>query len=249
MNHLKTSVMQYISLLLIIGLSQVVYVSCSDTLSTNNQLQKLKYTGIDSSSNSTSKPTGRKITLQEAVNIALNNNYKLKLASNKLTLARKKIRSAKADFLPSINGGLRGRRTIGQQFVQTTVSFSNLTTNSLTGSINASLPVFQGFRNIINLRQKYINKKYREAVQQHTRKTVIFNVVSGFLQVILNKKFLKVAHQTLAASENQLRQVRGQVHVGARPAVDLYKQKSIVTSNRVKLTKKENALKFFPHCH
>ena len=187
---------------------------------------------------------GRKITLQEAINIALKRNYQLKQADNNLSLAQKQILGAKANFLPSVSANAGGRRTTGQQFNNTTLKLENHTRNSLNGSISANLTIFQGFSNIINLRQSEINKRYEKASRQRTRETVIFNAASGFLQVVLNQQLLKIARQNLAAAKQQLKQVRGQVQVGSSPSVDLYNQQATVASDQVNVTQQQNALAY-----
>ncbi|HCI71480.1 MAG TPA: TolC family protein, partial [Balneola sp.] len=45
----------------------------------------------------------RVITLNEAIELALENNYQLKQAENNLDLAEYRITSEKADFLPGIS--------------------------------------------------------------------------------------------------------------------------------------------------
>jgi outer membrane protein len=187
---------------------------------------------------------GRKITLQQAIHIALKNNYQLKEASNNLTLAQKQILGAKANFLPTISGSLRGTKTIGQQFNQTTVSFSSITSNNVSGGLSADLTIFQGFSNIINLRRSQINKHYQKVSKQRTRETVIFNTASGYLQVILNQQLLKIAQQNLVAARKQLHLVKAEVKVGTAPSVDRYNQESTVASDEVNVIKQKNALAY-----
>jgi len=185
-----------------------------------------------------------KITLQEAIDIALKNNYQLKQADNNLDLAQKQILGAKADFLPSVSGQLNGRSTTGQQFNNTTLQLENTVRNSISGSIGADITIFQGFANIINLRRNEINEDYQKANKNRTRQTVIFDAASGFLQVVLNQQLLKIAQENLTAAKEQLKQVEAQVEVGSRPTVDLYNQQSTVASNELTVTQRENDLSF-----
>jgi outer membrane protein len=188
--------------------------------------------------------TGRKITLQQSINIALKRNYQIKEGQNNLTLAQKQILGAKANFLPTLSGSLRGTQTIGQQFNQTTVSFNNVTSNNISGGLTANLTVFQGFSNIINLRRSHINKHFQKASNQRTRETVIFNAISGFLQVILNQQLVKIDRQNLKSAIEQLKQVKGEVEVGTQPKVDLFNQQSTVATDRVTLIQQENTLAY-----
>ncbi|WP_240894629.1 TolC family protein [Fodinibius halophilus] len=186
----------------------------------------------------------KKISLQDAIDIALENNYQLKQANNNLNLAEQQILGAKADFLPSINGQFSGRSTQGQQFNNTTLQLENTVRNSLSGGVSASLTIFEGFTNIMNLRRNQLNEEYQEANKNRARQTVIFNAASGFLQVVLNKELLKIARRNLESAREQLKQVEAQVEVGSRPTVDLYNQESTVASNELTVTQRKNDLSY-----
>ena len=184
----------------------------------------------------------RTITLEEAIQIALENNYQLKQAENNRSLADTRVRSAQADFLPNLSAGLSGNRNVGRQFIQEDLSFDDRTTYSLGGSINSSVTVFNGFSNIANLRRAEADRSSDELQLQRLRENIMFNTASRYLQVVLNEELLKIAQSTLLASESQLEQVMAQVEVGARPIVDLYNQESAVASDELTVIQRENAL-------
>lgn len=186
--------------------------------------------------------TPQKITLQDAINIALENNYQLKQAENNLGLAETTITSEYADFLPSISGSLSGSRQIGRQFIQESLSFADATSNSISGSVRASLPIFNGFQNILTLKQSQVEKESAEAQLERARETVIFQTASAFLQVLLTQELLEIAKENLATSQKQLDQINAQVEVGSRASVDGYNQESTVAQNELTVTQRENTL-------
>jgi outer membrane protein len=240
----------FLTFLFLLGVQTIVFAQVNNNTiadsidvdtsgNVNNRVRSgSKIHGVDNDT------TGRKITLQQAINIALKRNYQIRQGENDLTLAEKQIFGAKANFLPTISGNLRGAKTIGQQFNQTTVSFNNITSNNLGGGLSADLTIFQGFSNIINLRKSHVNKHYQKASNRRTRETVIFNAVSGFLQVILNQQLVKIDQQNLKSDKEQLKQVKGQVQVGTHPKVDLFNQQSTVASDRVTLIQQKNELAY-----
>lgn len=186
----------------------------------------------------------KEISLNEAIDIALKNNYQLKQARNDLDLAEKTMYSEYADFLPSISAGVNGQSRKGQQLVRQgdTQIFQDNVTNGLSGSLSADLPLFNGFDNILSLRINKADKLSFEESLQRARENVIFNTASSFLQVLLNKELLQIARENLASSQKQLEQVKAQVEVGSRPTVDLYNQESTVASNELTVTRRENSL-------
>ena len=100
----------------------------------------------------------RIITIDQAISIALENNYSLKQAKNELDLAEDLIFSEKADFLPSVSASMNGSRTTGQQFIFERFSedldpFVDVSSQSISGEMNASINLFNGFNNILTPQQ------------------------------------------------------------------------------------------------
>ncbi len=182
------------------------------------------------------------ITLEDAIRIALENNYQLKQAENNLDVTDNAVLNAKADFLPSISASYNGTRRVGQQFDQTTVTFENVTTQSLGGNLNSSITVFNGFNNINNLRRANANRSIQIEESQRLRENIIFTTASRFLQVVLNEELLKISQENLDVSEQQYIQIEAQVEVGRSPNVDLLNQASLVANEELTVIQRENAL-------
>lgn len=189
----------------------------------------------------------RQITLQEAIDIALENNYALKQAKNELNLSEDRIKSEYADFLPSVSGRLGGDQNKGQQFIadrfrQGLNPFVSITQQSMSGSINTNINVFSGFENIHSLRASQQRKISREEEYQRQKESVIFQTASAYLQVLVDKELLDIRKENLRTSEKVLEQTRAQVEVGSRPSVDLYNQEATVANNELLVTQQENQL-------
>ncbi len=182
------------------------------------------------------------LTLEEAIQIALENNYQIQQAENNRGLANTQVRSAQADFLPNLNASFSGNRNVGRQFIQEDLSFEDRTTLGLSGSLNTNITVFNGFSNIANLRRAEADLASEELQLERLRENIMFDTASRYLQVVLNEELLKISQATLEASQSQLEQVRAQVEVGARPTVDLYNQESVVANDELSVIQRENAL-------
>lgn len=199
---------------------------------------------------SISAQEARTISLQEAIDIALENNYQLKQAKNNLELSNESIKSEYADFAPSISSSLNGSRSTGQQFIADRLSepglnpFVDVTSQSISGRVSASITVFDGFNNINSLRASEQSKLSSEESLQRAKEQVIFNTASRYLQVLLDGQLLEIAEENLENSQQQLEQVRAQVEVGSRPSVDLYNQEAQVAADELSVTQQENSLKF-----
>jgi len=185
----------------------------------------------------------RIITLNEAIQLALENNYQLKQAENNLDLAEYRILSEKADFLPSISSSAGYSTQTGQQFVQETLSFTDVTSSGANGRISANLPIFTGFSNILTLRSSERTKLSNEETLKRAKENIIFETATRFLTVLLNKQQLEDAKESLETSKKLLEQTKAQVDVGSRPSVDLYNQEATVANDEFTVTQRENALK------
>ena len=191
--------------------------------------------------------TAQVITLEDAIRIALENNYLLKQAENNLDLADESIRNEMADFLPSLSTNFSGNRTTGQQFIFERFNeglnpFVDVTSQSFSGNMSANIAIFNGFENIISLRQSQQTQLSREESLQRAREQLIFDTAIRFLQVILENELLEIAKENLVTSQSQLEQVQAQVEVGSRPAVDLYNQEATVANDELTITQRENTL-------
>lgn len=185
-----------------------------------------------------------RITLEEAINIALENNYQLQLATNNLDLAEFEILNAKADFLPTLSYSQNASIRQGRQFITASDEFGDFVTRSTGGSLSSSLTVFNGFSNISNLRGAQFEKLSREENLQRMREEVIFGTATRFLDYLLSVELLDIAEANLETSQQQLEQIQAQVDVGSRPTVDRLNQESVVANNELEVTNRENEVNF-----
>lgn len=184
----------------------------------------------------------QQISLQEAIDIALENNYQLEQAANNLGLTESFLLGEKLDYAPSVSGNARGYKQIGRQFIPGTGNFANRAVTGVNASLSASIPIFQGFENINSLRSVRFDKKSQQENVEWVGESIIFQTASNYLQFLLDKELLEIARENLQASQQQLEQIKVQVEVGSRPTVDLYNQQAIVANSELEVTNRENAL-------
>jgi outer membrane protein len=184
----------------------------------------------------------RTITIEDAIEIALENNYQLKQAENTLDLRRIQERSAFADLFPSVSSNVQRGLSIGRQFDETTGRFDDLSINRLSVGFSSGVTIFNGFANINNLRSSRFEKQSQQEQLQRVRENIIFNTASGYLEYLLNQELLEIDLENLETANRQLEQVRAQVEVGARPNVDLLNQESAVADAELQVVNRENQL-------
>ena len=191
----------------------------------------------------TENPADNKIDLEEAVSLALENNFALKQAKNNLTAAEVSLLSNRSDYLPDITGGFSGFRQTGQQFNNATGDFGDFTINGVNTNISANYTVFDGLQRYNNIRSASYTSDAQSETVERVKEDIIFETASAYLQVLLDKELLLIAEENLEASRMQLEQVQAQVEVGSVPISDLYNQQSTVAQAELDVTNANNSLR------
>ncbi len=182
------------------------------------------------------------ITLEGAIELALENSYLLKQAENNLRLSQTRQWSATADFLPNLNGSMGRSRNIGRQFDNTSGEFGDFTINGFSASISSNMSLFTGFANINDLRASRQETISRQQLLERARENVIFFTATRYLQYLLSNRLLEISEENLTASSQQLERIRAQVEVGTRPTVDLLNQESTVANNELQVINRRNTV-------
>lgn len=184
----------------------------------------------------------KQLTIKEAIDIALKNNFQIKQAQNNLARAKYQEKAAFYDFFPDLNASLSYNQTRGTQFNQFNLTFDDQFVENASGSIRTSVNIFDGFRNINTLRASQNSVISQEEQLERAKEDLIFNVATQYLTILLDKQLLKIAKENLGAQLKQLEQVRAQVEVGSRPVADQYNQESVVAQNELAVIQRENTL-------
>lgn len=182
------------------------------------------------------------LTLDEAIEIALENNTWLKQAENAIEQSEVSLRGDRANYLPNLNLSTSGNRTVGRQFDQVAGEVDDVGSTGTSASLNANYDIFTGFDRINSIRSSRTALDATRDDYERTKETLIFNTASTYLDVLLEKELVEVNRENLETSRRQLEQVEAQVEVGTAPSVDLYEQRSTVANAELDLIRRENSL-------
>jgi len=142
-----------------------------------------------------------KLTLEKAVQIALENNQQIQLAADDKRLAGEKIRETTASLFPKIDGTLNYTRNI-----KSPVFFSNIAPepirigndNSFFAGLSLQQAIWLGGR-LFTARD--IAELARDASEENlriTKENTVLEVTKTFYSVLLMKDVLRVAEETIA---------------------------------------------------
>jgi outer membrane protein len=184
----------------------------------------------------------RTITFDEAVTIALHRHTGVLQAENAMAADEATVRQEKLGFLPDLRLSVSGSNSLGRNFDTGSGRVVDETSQSLNTGISTSVTLFDGFRNVADLRRAELGAKASEQTLERAKQTAVFSVASNFLALVTAKEQLGVQRQSLAALQTQEKQVQTFVQAGIRPISDLYQQQASVAATRTNVVEAERAL-------
>lgn len=182
------------------------------------------------------------MTLQQALNVALEKNFNVISAANTYQSQKSSVTSAYGNYLPSVNAsGNWGRsqtwqpagpdwQYIGGQYVSVGVTSGISTRNSFSAGVSAGIMLFDGLSTPARVSRALLNESSSEQNLQRTRQSVVYQTQSFYLNVLRTKSLVKVNEDNLARSRQQLDRIVESNKVGAVALADVYRQQ-VTTAN------------------
>jgi len=182
------------------------------------------------------------VTFDQALKLALVQNTGVKQAQNTAALNSASVTQSKLAFLPNLSVSANTGQDYGRNFSQADGQLTNTTTNTVNAGISSSVTLFDGMKNVSNLRSAQANENAGEQDLSRAKQTAVFTVASNFLSLVTQQQQLDVQQQNLAAQEALENQISQFVKAGSRPVSDLYQQQATVASARASVVTAQNAV-------
>ncbi|MGB4776262.1 MAG: TolC family protein [Daejeonella sp.] len=159
-----------------------------------------------------------KLTLQQAVQIALENNYDIKLSSNDVAITKNNVNRANAGMLPVITGNFSINNTI-QNTKQT---LSSGQTQELDGAKNSAInygpvlnwQVFDGFAMFARYEQLKELQKLGETTYKLAIQNTIAGVITSYYDLVQQQQQIKALNTALDISRIRLRNSKSRYEIG-----------------------------------
>jgi len=184
----------------------------------------------------------KKWTLEECVNYALKNNISIKQSELDTKTADIDKKSARGNFLPSLNANSSHSWNVGLNQDITTGLLRNQTTQFTSAGASLGVTIYNGLQNQNQLRRANLSivaSKYQLLKMQED---IALNIANAFLQVLFNKENLKVQQEQLAIDKKQLIRSEELVTTGSVPRGDLLDMKATVALDIQREIAADNAL-------
>jgi outer membrane protein len=184
-----------------------------------------------------------KLSFREAVRIGLESNVDLNQQKNQLEYTEINKTSSMLQLGPSIQGNASAYRVDGNSFNQQAGEVINGQIDYINGSIDASIPIFNGLRQVNLYRQAKAQNEAQLYNVNRSSQDVIQIVANQFLTCLLDMQLIKIDEENVAAQQLQYDQIKVQVELGSKPESDLYNQLYQLKNAELLLVRTRNKLK------
>ncbi|MBB5396637.1 TolC family protein [Mucilaginibacter sp. AK015] len=182
------------------------------------------------------------ITLQKAIDLALDRNLTIKQAKLTEALSTEDYRQAKNNLLPNLFVNSQGSYNFGRATDQTNLAINNGSFFYNTNSASAQVTVFQGGQ----LRNQIIqNRLLLDADKSNTAKIkndLILSVVTQYLTILTNQDLVTAAKQQIDISKIALDRAQKSYDAGNQTLADLSQAKAQQSTAELNLTTAQNQL-------
>ena len=183
------------------------------------------------------------LTVEKAVETALENNYQIKTASNELKIDGISISAGNAGMLPSLGASITDNNTI-QNLSQTrsdgsNVERDNAKNNSLNYGVALDWTLFDGFRMFANYEQLKETQKLGEAELKQVILTKVGEVMITYYDLVQQQQQLSALDSTILISEQRVELAQNRFTIGKvsklevlNAAVDLNTDRTLMQRQR-----------------
>ncbi|WP_255563209.1 MULTISPECIES: TolC family protein [Mucilaginibacter] len=170
-------------------------------------------------------PAAPHLSLRDAIEVALKNNYNIKLSQNNSTIAGNNVTLGNAGFLPVVTGDAAlnaSRQQIQQTRNDRTVN--NLRANNSNNSygVNLNWTIFDGFNMFANYDMLKQMDKLGAIRLQDTIQTTVANVITTYYNLVAQNVQIQALKGAIAISRTQLRYANDKFAVGRISRLDVY---------------------------
>lgn len=184
------------------------------------------------------------LTLEDAVKIALENNYEIRISKNDLSIDKTNVSVGYAGMLPKVAANVVDNNNI-QNTTQTrndgtTTTLDNAKNNSITYGVGLDWTVFDGFRMFARYDQLKALQKLGEAELKLTVITKISDVTSTYYDLVQQQQQLSALDSTLVISNQRVTLAQNRFTIGKASKLEvLNAQVDLNTDTTTYLKQKE----------
>jgi outer membrane protein len=185
------------------------------------------------------------LTIENAVKIALENNFEIKMAANNLTMAKTNVAIGNAGMLPRVTASLVDANRIenSTQTLQngTENTLDNAKNNSLNYGVGLDWTVFDGFKMFARLDQLKELQKLGEAQLKRTIIVKISEVNAVYFDLVQQQQQLSALDTTIVISNQRLTLAQNRFNIGKASKLQVLNAQVDLNTDKVALLRQKES--------
>ena len=181
-------------------------------------------------------------TLRDCIDYALEHNITIQRNRINVESAQEDVKTAKADFLPSLSGNVSQRVVNRPNSASgTIISGDNITTSqsktSYNGSygIDANWTLYNGGKRLNTIKQQQLNNRIAELSVAQSENSIEENIAQTYVQILYVAEAVKVNESTLEVSQAECERARQLFEAGSIAKSDLAQLEAQVSTDKYQL--------------
>lgn len=175
------------------------------------------------------------LTIDDAVNMALSKNNNVKIANEEKLASEARYEAAKGSN--SVNVSLNSSFSVNDG-VRDGIDSDFQKGN--TNSISASLPIYTGNRNELNIDNKEVSVIKSELNLERTEETIKYNTIKAYYDILEAKQNVNIEQESVNNYENHLVDVRNLYAAGSIPKSDVLRSEVALSDAQQSLIMAQN---------
>ena len=181
-------------------------------------------------------------TLRDCIDYALEHNITIQRNRISAESTQEDVKTAKADFLPSLSGNISQRVVNRPNSARgTIISGDNITTSesktSYNGSygIDANWTVYNGSKRVNTVKQQKLNNRIAELNVDESENSIEESITQLYVQILYSAEAVKVNESTLEVSRKEFERGQELFNVGSIASSDLAQLEAQVSTDKYQL--------------
>lgn len=183
------------------------------------------------------------VTIENAVRIALENNYEIKIASNNSLINKTNVTTGNAGMLPKATANIidnNGIQNLSQTRADGTVNkLNNAKSSSLNYGVGLDWTIFDGFKMFAKLDQLKELQKLGEAQLKLTIITKISDVNATYFNLVQQQQQLAALDTTIVISNQRLNLAQNRFSIGKASKLEVLNAQVDLNTDKVALLRQK----------
>ena len=183
------------------------------------------------------------ISLQDAIDIALEKNINIKQSELNLDNSQLGRSDAIGNFLPTIGASANHQWNIGRGINVTTNIIEEITTQFSSATVSVGLPIYNGSRNVNQLHRANLEILASKYQLEDIKDDIKLFVANSYLQIMFNKEILKVQKSQLEITKVEYERTQDLIDSGFFSPRQIFEIDANLASQEQSVVQAENNLR------